>query len=145
MKLHIKTIIILIAITAIGVAIYFYWQHKTQDMRLGVKAELGQQTVDDLIAESVDTDPITANFADGDFIKVQFKLIIKSQTKAEEIKKLSFRTQDNIIKTINQIKRSDAVGPNGVDLIENSVKKNLNKDLGENIVTDVYLVDKLIQ
>ncbi|MDF2536002.1 MAG: fliL [Bacillales bacterium] len=145
MKLHVKTILILIAITAIGVAIYFYWQHKTQDMRTDVKAELGQLTVDDLISESVDTDSITANFADGDFIKVQFKLIIKSQTKAEEIKKLSFRTKDNIIKTINQIKKSDAVGPNGVDLIENSVKKSLNKDFGENVVTDVYLVDKLIQ
>lgn len=145
MKLYVKTILILVTITVIGVSGYFIWQHFTAPGQNDVKSKQNLVTVDDLINVSVDTDPITTNFADGDVIQVRFKLITKSQTNAEEIKKINFTTKDSIIQTINQIKKSDAVGPNGFTIIENKVKDDLNKALGKNLITRVYLVEKLIQ
>lgn len=145
MKLYVKSLLILVVITVIGVGGYFVWHQITHPAQAEANSKAAQQTVDDLINESVDTDSITTNFADGGFIKAQFKLITTSQNNAQEIQKLSFRIEDTIIQTINQIKRADAVGPKGFTLIENNVKNDLNKALGGNYITRVYLVDKLIQ
>ena len=145
MKLHVKTILILVVITAIGVSGYFLWQHFKNADQNEAKSKDSLVTVDDLINVSVDTEEITTNFADGDIIQVRFKLITKSEIHAEEIEKINFTTQDSIIQTINQIKKSDAVGPNGFTMIENNVKDDLNKALGEDLITRVYLVEKLIQ
>jgi flagellar FliL protein len=145
MKLFVKSLLILVVITAIGVGGYFVWHQLTHSAQAEAKSKPGKPTVDDLINDSVDTDSITTNFADGGFIKAKFKLITTSQTNADEIKKLNFRIQDTIIQTINQIKKADAVGPKGFTFIENNVKNDLNKVLGGNYITRVYLVDKLIQ
>lgn len=145
MKLYMKTIIILVIITVIGISGYFVWQYLTAPEKTEVKSKQEPVKIEELVEMSVDTDQITANFADGKYINVQFKLITKSKTDAEEIKKMSFKTTDAIIKTINQIKMTDAVGPKGFTLIEKSVKENLNKALGKDSITHVYLIDKLIQ
>ncbi|MDF2557325.1 MAG: flagellar basal body-associated protein FliL [Bacillales bacterium] len=145
MKLHVKTILILVVITVIGVSGYFVWKHVTAPKKPEAKSKQELVTVDNLVKASIDTEAITANFSDGHFIQMKFKLIAKSETSAEEIKKLNFKTQGAIIQTINQIKMADAVGPKGFTLIEDNVKVELNKALGKGLITEVYLVEKLIQ
>lgn len=145
MKLYVKSLLIMAGITVIGAGGFFAQYHFVHQGEKLVKAKDKQPSVDEIINESVDTDSITTNFADGGYIKTKFKLITTSPKDAEEIKKLEFRIEDTVIQTINQIKKEDAVGPNGFTLIENNVKKNLNKALGGNYITRVYLVDKLIQ
>ncbi|NRD79375.1 flagellar basal body-associated FliL family protein [Bacillus sp. BRMEA1] len=145
MKLYVKSILILVAITVVGVGGYFAWNQFMHPSKAEAKAKAEQPSIDDLINNSIDVDPVTTNFSDGGYIKAQFKLITNSQKNADEIKKLPFRLEDTIIQTINQMKKEDAVGPNGFTLIENNVKNDLNKALGKTYFTRVYLVDKLIQ
>lgn len=145
MKLYIKTIIILIVITVVGVSGYLVWERANAPKEKKTEPQQNYAMVEDLLKLSVDSESVTTNFSDGDFVQVKFKFVARSEDAAEKLKKMSFKTQDTIIKTINQIKKSDALGPDGFTRMEEKVKEDLNKALGEKLISKVYLVEKLIQ
>ncbi len=143
MNLYLKSFLIIAVISIIGVGGFFAWNHFNSPAE--EKAKVEKPTIDEVLKKSVDTEEITTNFADGGFIKTKFKIITTSENNAEEIKKLDFRVEDTIIKSFNSMKKEEASGPKGFTLIEKSLKDKLNKELGSNYITRVYMVDKMIQ
>ncbi|MCH6263918.1 flagellar basal body-associated FliL family protein [Neobacillus citreus] len=140
LKLFLIAIGVLLLISIGG---YFAYQHFLGPGQTKGEEEL--PTIDQVLEKSVDTENITTNFANGGFIKTKFKIITTSPKNAEEVKKLQFLVESSIIKTINRMTKEESVGSAGITLIEENVKEELNKELGEKYVTRVYLTDELIQ
>lgn len=142
MNLYIKSTLIIALITVIGIGGIFTWKRVTAPSSANTNQTL---SVDDLLKQSVDTEPITTNFTDGGFIKAQFKLVTTSSKKAEELQKLSFEVQNTIIQTLNEMKSNDFNGPEGFDLAENLLKKKLNQVLGKDYIERIYTIEKTVQ
>lgn len=142
MNLYIKSILIILLITLLGVGGGLIWEKVSTPTEAKAKHSI---TIDDLLQQSIDTDTITTNFTDGGFIKARFKLIATSQKKAEDLQKLSFEVQSTIIQTLNGMKSEDVNGPKGLDFVENLLKKRLNQELGENYIERVYTTEKTVQ
>lgn len=144
MKRLMKILIILIVVIVIGgFGGFFLWDHYFAPDKAKEKSD--PPTIEELVAKSVDTEDITTNFADGGYIKTKFKIITKSDKTAEELKKLQFLVESSIIKSINRMKKEEAAGPDGIVLIETNIKNEINHNLGEDYITEVFMVDELIQ
>ncbi|MHC0038172.1 flagellar basal body-associated FliL family protein [Pseudoneobacillus sp. C159] len=142
MNVYKKSILIIVVITLIGIGGFFIWDHF-----LSGKNDKGakEETIDELIKKSVDTETITTNIADGGFVKIKFKLITNTAKNAEELRKLPFLTESTIIKYFNGLKKKEIIGPEGFFKIETEVKAELNKSIGHDFVTKVYIVDNVVQ
>lgn len=143
MKVYKLSIILLISITLVGLGGYFAWDYFNSSKK--ESATQKEKTIEEILEQSVDTMPVTTNFADGGFLKAQFKLITTSKKNAEELSKLLFKVESTIIKTINGIKMDEARGPEGFTLMEEKIKEALNKDFGSDYITRVYIVDTVSQ
>ncbi|WP_251554548.1 flagellar basal body-associated FliL family protein [Neobacillus muris] len=142
MKLYIKSIVIIGIITVAGLGGYFGWEYFQKPKDAEAKES---PSAEELLAMSVDTESITTNFKDGGFIKTKFKLITTSKDKAEELKKLEFRIESTIIQYINEVDKENVNGPDGIISLEDNLKTELNKELGDDSITKVYMIEKIIQ
>jgi flagellar protein FliL len=143
MNVYKKSILIIGIITIIGIAGFFIWNYmlsKPDD-----KETKKQETIEELLEKSVDTEVITTNLADDGLAKMKFKIITTSKKNAEELTKLSFLTESTIIKYFNGLTKQEMTGPGAIEAIENKLKDDLNKALGLEHITKVYIVEHMVQ
>jgi flagellar protein FliL len=144
MNLLKKSILIVAAITIIGVGAFFVWYYLNAPEE--TKNNADDITVDELVEISVDTEIISTNLADGKFIKAKFKIITKSKKTAEEVEKLNFRVENTIIKSLNSLTKEQVIGLDGLTAIEKNLKKELNKEFdSKDSITRVYIVESIVQ
>jgi flagellar protein FliL len=143
MNVYKKSILIIGIITIIGVAGFFTWNYL--QTKPDEKETKKQETIENLLEKSVETETITTNLADVGLAKMKFKIITNSKKNAEELTKLSFLTESTIIKYFNGVTKQEMTGTGAIETIENKLKDDLNKALGHEYVTKVYIVEHMVQ
>jgi flagellar protein FliL len=142
MNVYKKSILIIAIITIIGIAGFFTWNYLQTKPDKETKK---QETIEELLEKSVDTEVIATNLADQGMAKMKFKIITTSKKNAEELTKLSFLTESTIIKYFNGLTKKEMTGPGAIESIETKLMDNLNKALGHEYVTRIYIVEHMVQ
>lgn len=143
MNVYKKSILIIGIITIIGIAGFFVWNYLQS--KPDEKETKKQETIEELLEKSVDTEVISTNLADEGLAKVKLKIITTSKKNAKELTKLSFLTESTIIKYFNGLTKQEMTGPGAIETIESKLKDDLNKALGHEYVTKVYIVEHMVQ
>lgn len=144
MNLLKKSLLIVGIITILGISAFFVWYFLNAPDETNRNSD--ELSVEELLEISIDTKPITTNLADGSMIKTQFKIVTDSKDHAEEIKKLNFRMESTIIKSLNGLKKKDVIGLEGFTSIQENLKTELNHEFEDKeIITKVYIVDLMVQ
>lgn len=143
MNVYKKSILIIGIITIIGIAGFFVWNYLQS--KSDEKETKKQETIEELLEKSVDTEVISTNLADEGLAKVKLKIITTSKKNAKELTKLSFLTESTIIKYFNGLTKQEMTGTGAIETIESNLKDDLNKALGHEYVTKVYIVEHMVQ
>jgi flagellar protein FliL len=143
MNVYKKSILIIGIITIIGIAGFFTWDYLKS--KPDEKETTKQESIEEILEKSIDTEEITTNLADQGIAKMKFKIITTSKKNAEELTKLSFLTESTIIKYFNGMTKQEMTGQGAIETIETSLKDNLNKALGHEYVTKIYIVEHMVQ
>ncbi|TCP30322.1 flagellar FliL protein [Scopulibacillus darangshiensis] len=103
-------------------------------------------TIDDIVENlTVDTEEITTNLRDDDYIKVTFKIQVSNKEAKEELGKREFQVKNAIIYTLSGLTPKVLLGPKGLANLEAMLKEKLNAFLERGQVTHVYTTEKIIQ
>lgn len=107
------------------------------------KSSSAERTIDDIVKFSFETEEITTDLSDGNYVKIQFRIVTDSKKALEYLQKGDFQLNNVIIKTLTLLKKEDF--RSGLQQVEEKIKLELNKLLDEGLVTDVYITEKVLQ
>lgn len=103
-----------------------------------------EPTISDMAESSFVTDEITTDLADGQFIRVQFRIVTDNQNTSEQLKSGDhFVINDAIIEELTVLEGSDF--RNELTSVREDVKGAINDRLDEGEVTDVFITQKAVQ
>ena len=132
-------LIIIIAMTLIGVVALVVIMNFTDTTKTK------EPTIDEIIEYSVETEKITTNLLDNNFIVVKFKIQTDSKKAKEELTKRMFQVKNIIIEEMSSMKTEQFKGKEGIIELENIIKMQINEVMTEGTVEEVYVIDFVIQ
>ncbi|PKR78628.1 flagellar basal body-associated protein FliL [Halalkalibacillus sediminis] len=104
----------------------------------------GERTLDDMVESSFVTEEITTDLSDGNYVRIQFRVVTDGEKAHEHLQKgEAFQLNNAIIKELTVLEEEDF--RSGLNNVEENIKLELNQLLEEGTVTDVYTVDKVLQ
>ncbi|MEC2073114.1 flagellar basal body-associated protein FliL [Alkalihalophilus marmarensis] len=133
-------LIILIALTLIGVITLVLFNHFTNQPDANA-----EPTIDEIIAQSYVTEEITTNLLSNDFVRTQFHIHVDSKKALQEIQKRDFQVENIILRTLSGKKSPDLAGSAGIEELEAEIKEQINQLLQEGSVVQVYTTSWVIQ
>ncbi|OIJ13157.1 flagellar basal body-associated protein FliL [Anaerobacillus alkalilacustris] len=133
-------LIILIALTIIGVLTLVLFNHFTKN-----EDPNREPTIDEIIALSVDVNEITTNLVTNDFIRVTFKVQVDNNKAKREFVKRDFQVRNIIIRELSGMRSSDFTGSEGIENLENQLRKKINEYMEGGEVVNVYTTGFVIQ
>jgi flagellar protein FliL len=129
---------LLILITIAGIIIVIFLMNDRENTSLAEE----ERTVEDLLEDSFETEEIITDLKDGNYVKIQFRIVTDSEDTVKILKD-DFRVRNIIIKELSVKEEEDI--RSGLTALENSIKDKLNEMLKKGEVTDVYTTDKVLQ
>jgi flagellar protein FliL len=81
----------------------------------------------------------------NNYLKVQISLVYTDKKKADKLTLKSSQIRDVIIKDLMEYTSEQLLGAGGLDNAKEKLKSDINKELGEEMVTGIYITDFLIQ
>ncbi|GEL75870.1 flagellar basal body-associated FliL family protein [Tenuibacillus multivorans] len=106
--------------------------------------EAAEPSIDEKVENSFETEEITTDLSDGTFVKIRFRIITDEEDAMEYLQKgESFQLKNAIIKTLTVKETNDF--RSGLENVEESLKLKLNQILEDGLVTDVVIVEKVLQ
>ncbi|WP_027963195.1 hypothetical protein [Halalkalibacillus halophilus] len=106
--------------------------------------EEGERTVEDMVENSFVTEEITTDLADGNFVRIQFRIVTDNNDASEELQQGDFfQLNDRIIQELTVMQEDDF--RNELEYVKQQVQDSLNDILNQGMVTDVYIVEKAVQ
>ncbi|WP_318507792.1 flagellar basal body-associated FliL family protein [Bacillus sp. T3] len=141
MKAKLKLIIIMViaAITLLGLIWFGLYQFTTRE------AKANGQSADDILASSIETEPITTNLEMGDYIKLRFRIQTNSEEASEELSERDFQVRNIILRLAASMTDAEAKSPQGIEKLEEELMNEINEFLQSGTVVQVYTTDKIIQ
>lgn len=107
-------------------------------------SEASEPSIDDQVENSFVTDEITTDLIDGSYVKIKFRIVADEKSALEYLQKgEGFQLNNTIIKSLT-VRESDDFRT-GLEQIEESIKLKLNEILEDGLVTDVYIIEKVLQ
>ncbi|MFD2638281.1 flagellar basal body-associated FliL family protein [Piscibacillus salipiscarius] len=135
-KIMLTSLVSLTLIGVITIVVLLYIDNTT--------SEASEPTIDDQLENSLVTEEITTDLMDGSFVKIKFRIITDQEEALNYLKKgEGFQLNNAIIKTLTV--RESVDFRTGLDQIEESIKLKLNELLDDGLVTDVYVIEKVLQ
>lgn len=132
-------IIILIAITLIGVVAYFVIANFT-------KVDSPKEpTIDEILEYSIDTEEITTNLNDGSYLVIKLKIQTDSKDTKEELEKRSFQIDNILIQELASMKAEQFTSKEGLLEVEDLLKMRLNEIVQTGTVQKVYITNRIVQ
>lgn len=136
-------LIILIAITLIGVASVAIWKiYLTPDQEAAAEEV---KTIDEILELTVETKEVTSNLLSGGYLRVQYKIQADAKHTKEELEKRMFQIDHIILKTVSGMKADEIQGPEGMSKMENMIKDQINQILTEGMVEEVITIAMIVQ
>ncbi|MGM8214476.1 flagellar basal body-associated FliL family protein [Bacillaceae bacterium W0354] len=103
-----------------------------------------EPNIDDIVKNSFVTEEIMTDLADGNYVKIQFRIVTDSKAALNYLQKgENFQLNNVIIKKLTVLEEENF--RSGLGQIEDTIKLELNKLLEEGLVTDVYIIEKVLQ
>lgn len=102
-------------------------------------------TIDEVIAQSYETEEITTNLLSNDFIKASFQIQVNNKEASKEIQKRDFQVDNIIIRTLSGMESSDLSGPEGIERLEGTIRDRINDIMQQGEVVRVYTTSWVIQ
>ncbi|WP_062319941.1 flagellar basal body-associated FliL family protein [Halolactibacillus sp. JCM 19043] len=132
-----KNIIIgLVLVSILGMAAIIYILMNQDDPNR-------ELTIDEQIEYSYTTESINIDLADNRYAQLQFNIITNNEDAKEEVEKRMFQFKNILIKQTVDLEssalQSDLSG------FENRLKDEVNVLMEEGEVTDIYLINKIVQ
>jgi flagellar FliL protein len=139
-------LIILMAITLVGVVIFVLWQTY---LKPEPEAAAAQQVEKKVSAEefqkaTMETEEIRTNLLTGELILAKFAIQAENEKAKKELELRKPQVIHTIITTLSSMKPEEVQGPAGMKKVEDTVKKDLNKLLEEGKVIDVITTHKIV-
>ncbi|NEU29365.1 flagellar basal body-associated protein FliL [bacterium LRH843] len=139
-KLFNIMLVILVALTLVGVVSLVLVNYLTNQPDPNA-----EPTIDEIIAQSYETEEITTNLLSNDFIRASFRFHVNDKKALKEIEKRDFQINNIILRTLSGKKSSDLAGPEGIELFESALRDQLNEIMQEGKVVQVYTTSWVIQ
>ncbi|WP_411955456.1 flagellar basal body-associated FliL family protein [Alkalibacillus sp. S2W] len=134
-KIMLTTIITLTIVGIVAIILLIYVDFDESD---------SEPTISDMADSSFVTDEITTDLADGQFIRVQFRIVTDNQDTSEQLKSGDhFVINDAIIEELTVLEGSDF--RNELTSVREDVKGAINDRLDEGEVTNVFITQKAVQ
>jgi flagellar protein FliL len=144
-KLFNLTLIILIAITLLGLASFsVYWFYLKSGSN-HAQAATTQKSIDEILKVSTETKEITTNLYSGGYLRVEFNIEADSKDAKDELDKRMFQVEHIIIKTLSSMTADDVKGPQGISKMESGIKNQINDILQSGKVVNVITTKLMIQ
>lgn len=146
-KLIAIMLILLIAVTLLGVVAFVLW--KTYYANPAPAAKSDQQEVQQMSAEefqkvTFETDEIRTNLIDGKLILAKFAIQAENEKTKQELELRKPQVIHIIITTLSSMKPEEIQGAGGIAKMEDAIKKGLNPLLKEGKVLKVITTHKII-
>jgi Flagellar basal body-associated protein len=93
----------------------------------------------------VDTPEIVTNLYSGNFIRIQFKLVLDSEETREELEKRMFQVEHTAIALLSSLTPDDIRGEQGLRNVEERLKARVNTLLQTGKVERVITIKKMVQ
>ncbi|NME97238.1 flagellar basal body-associated FliL family protein [Aneurinibacillus aneurinilyticus] len=140
-------LILLMAITLIGVVIFVIWQSYLKPA--DPVAVNGQQVERKVSAEelekvTVETDEIRTNLLTGDLILAKFAIQAENEKVKKELELRKTQVIHTVIKILSAMKPEEVQGPKGMEKVEATIKTELNKLLEKGKIVDVITTHKIV-
>lgn len=141
-------LIILMAITLIGVVMFIIWQSYLKQPA-DPAAVNGQQVEKKISAEelekvTLETEEIRTNLLTGDLILAKFVVQAENEKVKKELELRKSQVVHTVIKTLSAMKPEEVQGPKGMERVEAAIKTELNKLLEKGKIVDVITTHKIV-
>ncbi|MED0669327.1 flagellar basal body-associated FliL family protein [Aneurinibacillus aneurinilyticus] len=141
-------LILLMAITLIGVVIFIIWQSYLKQP-VDPAAVNGKQVEKKISAEeiekvTVETDEIRTNLLTGDLILAKFAIQAENEKVKKELELRKTQVIHTVIKILSAMKPEEVQGPKGMEKVEAAIKTELNKLLEKGKIVDVITTHKIV-
>ncbi|WP_237648614.1 MULTISPECIES: flagellar basal body-associated protein FliL [Sediminibacillus] len=135
----IKTLIIVLLVLVIGGAAGMVFVLNAD----GEEKEPDEQSLDEMVENSVQTEEMSTDLEDGSFVRIQFQIVTDSEKAKEEVEKRQFQAQNILIKELAKMDRE--AFKTGLSDLEAMMKDKLNEVMQEGNIVDVYTIKKVLQ
>ncbi|NSL51176.1 flagellar basal body-associated protein FliL [Calidifontibacillus erzurumensis] len=132
-------LIILIIITLSGVVAYFVIINVTKDIHNK------EQSIEEILKLSIDTEELTTNLNDGSYLIIQFKIQADSKDAKAELEKRDFQINNILIQELAAMSEEQFTSKEGLLEVEETIKKRLNEIVQAGTVQKVYITKRLVQ
>lgn len=132
-KIFIATLIT-IAIAGIGAIVFILLNNDDPDR---------EPTIDEQIAYSFTTEEINLDLNGNNFVRIQFNIITDSDDARDEVEKRQFQFKNLLIKESVDITAAEL--QTGLGDLEENLKNQMNELMIEGVITDIYIIGKIVQ
>ncbi|MBO8162462.1 MAG: flagellar basal body-associated FliL family protein [Brevibacillus sp.] len=143
-RLFNMALIIIIAITLLGVVAFVLWQTYLVPGEEKAAAEARALTADELVEYTIDTGEITTNLLTNNFIIVRFSITADSKEAKEELEKRKPQVNQIIIKTLAGLTPDDIKGTDGLNKLEAKLMNQLSEVMQEGKIIQVILTKHVL-
>ncbi|MFM1650822.1 flagellar basal body-associated FliL family protein [Brevibacillus sp. B_LB10_24] len=139
-RLFNMALIIIIAITLLGVVSFVLWQ--TYYASPADAKETTALTADEMLKYTVDTDEITTNLLTNNFIVVRFSITADSKSAKEELEKRKPQVLNIINKTLAGLTPEDLKGTEGLNKLEAKIMNEISAIMQDGKILQVITTVK---
>lgn len=146
-KLFNMALIMIIAITLLGVVAFVLWQmylNPAANGSMAQAAEVKTLTADELVEYTVDTGEITTNMLTNNFIIVRFSITASDKKTKEELEKRLPQVNQIIIKTLAGLTPDDIKGTDGLNKLEAQLLNQISTIVQEGKIIQVMTTKRVL-
>jgi len=145
-KLFNMALIIIIAITLLGVSAFVLWKvyFAPVSAKHGAEEKAVQFSAEEMQEYTVDTGEITANLVTNNFIIIRFNIIADSSDSKEELTKRLPQVNQIIIKTLADLSPDDLKGMAGINKLEAKIMNEVSAIMQEGKIVQVITTKRVL-
>jgi flagellar protein FliL len=145
-KLFNIALIIIIAITLLGVVTLFLWRTYLNPTSAGTAAQEMKKEVSAAEFQKVtyETEEIRTNLATGTLIVAKFAIQADGENAKHELELRKAQVSNIIIRALSSMKPDDIKDAKGIDKMQETMKKDLNGVMQEGKVVQVITTNKIV-
>jgi flagellar FliL protein len=148
-KLFNMALIVIIAISLLGVVSFVLWQTylspTTQTAGHEESKEETPLTAQEMQEYSLDTDKITTNLLTNNFIIIRFTITADSKEGKVELEQRLPQVKQIIIKTLAGLSPDDIKGTEGVNKLEAKIMNEISAVMQEGKIVQVITTERVLQ
>jgi flagellar FliL protein len=146
-KLMNMALIILIAISLLGLTAFVLYQYVLSDSKSAMTKEEKPKklTIDEMLERTVETKEYKTNLIDNEFIMIKFAFQLDSLDAKKELEKRSIQLDSTIISVLASTKSEEIEGEQGLNALATILLNKINEFMDTGKVVRVYIIDKILQ